>query len=709
MYIKNVILKNVGPHRYFEVSPVNGIVAVVGHNGGGKTTFNNAMYSAITNDFSRFGLKADVICDQADKDEEAYIELQIWHNGKNLWLKRGLRPNRHELKVQGDKKVLTKDSDIAARLAEELGVDAKIVKGYVFIDQGEMTGFLSETPAERAAAYKHLCRTEKADEIHAACSAVLNENRSIAEFVDNSDELVTQMGEADHQIRFFEATLVKLEETVLPPKVLSAVRRRIENQKLYDRLDDESSGIRRLLDGLRPQMQPKQENVTDLQAQLKVREEERDALQSKRADANAALTVWENYDKLEKRLSSVTSRLRSIAKEWKERKEPARPNDEGSRERYYHEVETATATKTLAEKIVRACTSGKDGECPTCKQKISPEHADSWSKKLFNATTQVHESTLLLKKFEDYGKRKADYDAWLVDWRARRKALREQRSQLEAIEAPTGTREDLHVILGEYAAAEAVAKTTATKLREAESDLNRMQAKLTEREGRLQQIAAEIEGLDVDVNKTIRAEKRLAKHEAAAIEQANINGQLEQLRRSKSQLQRSLDNLRAVKKRRAKLDDMMKLIERVRDVFHWNALPKMVAQTNMILMERDINAVLAKFDTPFTAEADVGDGSLGYIVKKPGKAPRRAETLSGGEKSVFSIAVREAINKLFCTDIGTSSWDEPTANLDADNIQLLAMFLKKLSAEMKGKRQRFITTHDESLAASCEQVIRIGG
>jgi DNA repair protein RAD50 len=70
---------------------------------------------------------------------------------------------------------------------------------------------------------------------------------------------------------------------------------------------------------------------------------------------------------------------------------------------------------------------------------------------------------------------------------------------------------------------------------------------------------------------------------------------------------------------------------------------------------------------------------------------------SAGQRMLASIVIRLALSEAFCINSGLLALDEPTTNLDEDNVRLLAGFLKKLikAREKQKSFQLIIITHDK--------------
>lgn len=70
---------------------------------------------------------------------------------------------------------------------------------------------------------------------------------------------------------------------------------------------------------------------------------------------------------------------------------------------------------------------------------------------------------------------------------------------------------------------------------------------------------------------------------------------------------------------------------------------------------------------------------------------------SAGQKVLACLIIRLALSEAFCIDCGLLALDEPTVNLDADNVQSLAQALQVIVTERRGQSnfQLVVITHDE--------------
>ena len=96
-----------------------------------------------------------------------------------------------------------------------------------------------------------------------------------------------------------------------------------------------------------------------------------------------------------------------------------------------------------------------------------------------------------------------------------------------------------------------------------------------------------------------------------------------------------------------------------------------------------------------------------FAVDQNGKQMDFKSKSSAGQKMLASIVIRLALAELYSEQCGIFALDEPTTNLDTNNIILLANFLKRL-VELKKQDEDFqliVITHDEKFLSQMQNMI----
>uniref|UniRef100_UPI0007753520 Putative uncharacterized protein,Putative uncharacterized protein n=1 Tax=Chaetomium thermophilum (strain DSM 1495 / CBS 144.50 / IMI 039719) TaxID=759272 RepID=UPI0007753520 len=135
---------------------------------------------------------------------------------------------------------------------------------------------------------------------------------------------------------------------------------------------------------------------------------------------------------------------------------------------------------------------------------------------------------------------------------------------------------------------------------------------------------------------------------------------------------------------------------------------KMMEQINRTIAElwqstyqgTDIDTIQIRSDVESTTSSDSGTRrNYNYrvsMVKGDTEMDMRGRC-SAGQKVLASIIIRLALAESFCANCGLIALDEPTTNLDSDNIRSLAESLHGIikARQAQGNLQLIVITHDE--------------
>ncbi len=706
MHIKYATFHNFGLFDHYEQAFAQGLVGVFGPNGCGKTTMVNGIFAALTNDFTRFaGVKTDQIHDQAGDKEESFVEVSAVHGGQEFDIRRSLRPNKSELKVHGEK-AITNANAIETRLQEDLGVNTQLISRYVFVNQWQMFDFLNQKPSERAEAYKRLCRTEKADRIFEACSAMVAANAVDSEVTDNSDELSARIGQASGEAEQLSKARKKQQKHLLNEKSLKSGRAILRRRERHEELLQELNSCEEREPKLRNAVAKCKKALGKASKQLKIAKQDADTLEGPAESARAALKGWTTYEKRRKRKQELEANLKYLRDEQDSRPEPSQPADYASKSRFVKFLTQARSDRAMCKEVIELFEKNKSGKCPTCHQQLGESHMKKLRADMSTAVGVIKDMKPKVEAHEVYEEAHNAWARWKSAWEARIKAIQDELDQLADLKEPTGNKESLESDVAAATTASARKETARTAKESIELKHTSLSQKLTALEGRIEKLTTKITETQVTDDKLVKVQKRMAEHEQATLEIATIDGQLREVNRRIEDARKDLEALKATLRRRKKLKQAMATLSQVRDVFHWSRLPWMVAHGNLIRMEDDVNAALHWFGDPFWVQAD---DKLSFQVHLPGRTPKRAEAISGGQKGVLAIAFRSGANAVFNVDLGMMFLDEPTAGLDESNVGYFEDALRALASQVRNRRQLVIVTHALALRPAFDQVIEIGG
>jgi DNA repair exonuclease SbcCD ATPase subunit len=707
MHITQVQLRNIGPHRQLDVEMGRGLIGLVGSNGAGKSTLVNAIYAALTNDFSRFSnVKSDIITNGSGK-ETSYIRIRGVHRGQDFELTRWLRPNKNDFTIGGVS--YAKANEVNDAITAQLNISKLVIDKYVFVDQWEMFGFLDQTASERAKTFQYLCGTEVAATIHKVCSDYVTKQKGY-EIDDNSLELEESLNTAAASMAEYVQQMKDCQEKMLTDVELKAARALIRKREQADAAQEDLEDTQ---ETMRRWQAEQVRNQQSLDQYLANRAKMEAWLEVRRLRINAAAALLrdrEKYDQLQQQQQKWMVHWRNTQANLVQLEEDRRERDDVQyvgmeiRDTYMQAHQTLRVACEQDRKVLDM--SAHERSCTLCNQPVTLEYVQQVRKRYqanrgeyeFQATRIAH-SLQYDKDMAAYEKNKAKNEADLAIQEAK---LAGFSAQLDGF---TGE--------ADYAAAEALTAKAAeadARLVTAMSNVRKCEHRQTSAEGQLQALkeVAQRHQATIDQAPTLAAYKRTTKqlliHEQAAQDYEAAKGALTEAGRSHHRVDGMLKQLRLRLAEKTKIQNLLTTISEAGEVFHWNNLPKTVSQANLELLVGDINENLELFNSPFFVESD---SDLTFKVYFPGQAPVKAKQLSGGQKVVLAIAFRAALDRVFGHDVGMMFLDEPTSGLDADNVNFFHEALQQLAQKVGTERQLVVITHVQELGGVFDQLVEI--
>ena len=711
MKINTVELKNIGPHKDLKVDLSAGLIGLLGANGSGKSTLVNAIYAALTNDFSRFSnIKADIITNDSGK-QASFIRVVGSHHGQDFELTRWLRPNKNELVIGGD--TYTKATDVNEAIQANLGISKLVIDKYVFVDQWEMFQFLSQTDGERAKTFQYLCGTESATKIHKLCGEYVTKQKGV-EIVDNSLELEEAIAVTQEQMDTHAEEGREAKGLIMGDEKLAShedLIKRAEKADDAEKLVEDSQNLvyasevtRKKLDVERVRVVKELKDKTAKFSLISI---------EKLDDAHELIENWDNFKRLDddlellvKNLASCEARLKKI-----EDNKPVKDN-----ERYVTLDERDELVEQKGELLFQLKQDrpvveefGDEDithECSKCHQPVDTYYIQNLKANYETNQEQLADVVGALKYSTDFD---ASEKLYWTQRSTRKDAVDDVISEISEVNVA------LSKVPGTEAYDKAVAfivefKTIKREINQCEELKASLDVDVSKIEGQIESTEKYLEGLRETVTNqpatelVVRSKKRIDVHNQAVIDHGVAIRCFKNSKRNRTQLRLTLVQLRFRLKEKAKIRDLLSTISEAGDVFHWNNLPKTVSQANLELLVDDINENLVMFNNPYYVEADQ---DLTFKVYFPGVSPVKATQLSGGQKVVLAIAFRAALDRVFGHDIGMMFLDEPTAGLDSDNVEYFHDALQQLSQKVHGDRQLVVITHVQELGGVFDQLIQL--
>jgi len=187
-------------------------------------------------------------------------------------------------------------------------------------------------------------------------------------------------------------------------------------------------------------------------------------------------------------------------------------------------------------------------------------------------------------------------------------------------------------------------------------------------------------------------------------EKSGSEGQVKEKKKLIENLKNEIDSLKQKEKEREKLIKFAGFLEKIRALFHKDALQRKLRARAKPVIEKHAGEVFANFELPFN-DLKIDDEFNVFLYSSRGE--ERAEMLSGGERIALALAMRIALSKTLLGTGMTSSGvemlllDEPTIHLDELRRKELVEIIKRITYIP----QTVIVTHDRDFESSAEKII----
>jgi exonuclease SbcC len=701
MKLEKLRLVNICQHQDTAVEFGYGVTGVFGPNGCGKSNLLKMAKVSLTGDFGvNEGLKADNVRHGAGK-EPAYVEATWTHDGVSFDVVRGLQGKDTTLSVHGTTEAYRGAGDVSAAVERIVGLSKQVIDGFIFVDQWKMFEFMSARPADRAKTFAHLCNTFAAEKLW----SLLGQTAAKVHVQDCTEELATtqtELSEAAKQLKTCSTELEDVKAVLLSSqeqKELSALvadwNRQVELHKSIKEKQATKAAIK--------------EELTTAESELARWQSVFDAQEQRAAEFDRAFnTLCNGYDDYLRNLR-VQQSIDAVNAERKALRKPKAPACLDSMaelrealQRKQYESNVAAMEKKAAERLVKLLETPGIQRCPTCDSELSNAKDENIAKQKQRIAdsdeiiaTCKKESVVLERKLSEidtYHEEAAEYER---NKKAKQERLELLRAQLDASWTPSD----------DYAAAaqkaQAQKEEADKELAVIRKSLNKAQQVLADKRAALRVV--------LDLLKELKARfetvSSVTKEEAEAAERV-LNAQNENARKSAVLFERQ-SNLRErhseLKQRLQKLNEQIKSneklvvwrndLERWKQVVHRDNLPRLMANSLLEQLVVVVNQNLDDFANPFTVTAS---DDLSLVVNKPHGRREVASRLSGGEKILLAVAFRLAVNSVFANNAGMMVLDEPSAGLDAHNIECLADTIERISIAATARQQQIIiVTHDD--------------
>lgn len=689
-----------------------GTIGIFGANGSGKSTLLNLMCASLTNDYKAFyGPRSRMISDFAGKHDASYTETLAEANGTKFTIRRSF-PTGNVLTIAGDKPI-TKEGEIAEALAS-LGIKTDLISLAGFIPQNKIAQFMSATDTERAKAYQILVSAEFIEQVWKRLGNFITSKQQILDkFVDTASALVEQNVTLGRDLTAAEEKLEQARGSkgLWDDAKLSEARKSLASLESAQTLKKQAVQSRKALEEAEQAQQDAENKLAEVQK--KAGKFEVDELVTQMDGHRKVFKQWRTWKKYQDALNLLIAERNDIRKEQqrilKEEKElvPA----EGSVKELNENIGAVNAALKADRIKVETWKKKKVGECGECGQKIT---AEKLSKQIDELEDRIKENEVLLGKHrtrlskvttfqtatEDLVRRRNQVKLAIPKWNASKKKLPAKVEKPESIDSRKARRVSF------VAAARDLkqAKGSAKELREAKEAAS--QAKAFCQGAQVARDAAKaryapvkdllVEGAKEKLESDIEAQEE--KRKAVTQHEASVKAIKSQIAKNETTIDRNAAERARWQQGKASVE----VLQSVRERLHRDHLPKALAEKAQAFLTEGINERLERYGDKFWAEP--GE-DLSFMLNFPDREPKNSAELSIGQQVVLALSFWDTVADFF--GLGIQAFDEPTANLDAENIGYLRDVLTVMTDASRGRRQVFVVSHESALKSSFQQVIEL--
>jgi len=727
MIIRRIELVNYCQHTHREIVISGNLVAVVGHNGVGKSNFLGALQFALTGEQPGKN-KADLLHWGA---KEGHVVLEFEQDGKPGRIERSVSSNKVTLEYDGT--TTAGITNVAKEMETRLHMDKDLVKQSVFVRQTEIDAIISAKTEkrDREVAFQKLLGLDAAkihknltDWLYAAAKPA-NYDIQLTEANQRLGELETRMAAAGEEVKAAEAALAEFgavdeSQSANFGKAIAAVARVLQGKSDVESCAQKVTERAKALDAAKAAADQGGANPGYDLASLTGQEAVLvDALRKIHAKAAAE----QAFGEAQKAYDAAHGAPHPAAEEI------AAANAEI--EQAQAELATIRSEKALREKSVAAL-DGAGPACPVCGKPLDAGMVDAMKKELADLREREAKALPLLQDAQTrLFMRRQQLEQWQRNDAAAQAKLASAKAALDAVEPAELTEERVNTVMAKVRAEMQVqreydARSAERKKAVADAELwfnaaHRARtdaiARLAEAEAEAKKLCGEEAAVDwTQAQATLESlvaetDRRRAQHTQLQMAVTRAVATRDEIVRSLETLSETVASLRKAQEEQDRLAKRLQVAERVKDWFHYTNGPRILVTQVLGALTDDINRLLGNFTAPFVVVPD--PEQVGFKVEfTDGRdcppQPPDTSVLSGGERVQLAVAFRLAIYAMFAGKLGLLSLDEPTAYLDEGNVDRFGVLLTKIREVAKNMNtQVLLATHEASVIPYMDSVINL--
>ncbi len=706
--IRTVSLRQFCQFEDLTITFQDGLNAIVGPVGSGKSNLFRAMRGAFTNDFARDGLKLDNIRRQAPARNQSSVTVEFTNQaGQTGELTRGLRPSGHRLKLAGS--MYTGEDEVNRQVLAFLGLDGKTALDYIFVPQWEVFSFLSDTRTQRLATFQRLFGASLVEGAYEAVNQRYNRltvpdpvdlDRLHAMAADATRDLAA--AQAEYQQKYAGLPLIPAEKGDPDRQLLVAWQHQQDAQR-------NANAVKTKLAQLNQALMQAMGTMFELRQDAEGRHAVLDQTRSNYDRAVAGLTHWKTYNALQQRHQLLTDALKNWIQEEAACQPPALPagyRDEASRLTLVNERNERQQRATELKRYIVAATAGVCAHCGTAGV-ILTARLPEYQSELHQQEQHITSLAAVLDRWWTYDKAVCSYENKHAELLRRRNAIQTELEHLVMCGAPDTEAAELQGLVSDYQQLQ----TSTTKLDNEclaqQRATCQIEAQVIEAEQAKAQFDKTLEALsnwNFAPDNLAAAEVRLAERHELYMRKARLEGQLTGLQRDVERTAHDVLEAEQTMQRAQRLRSWGERLADWRQILHRDQLPSLLIRYRLGQLLPSINSYLEILETPFRVSLDDETGFLADFHS----GPQAGETftairLSGGQKVLMALAFRMALNTT-----GLLCLDEATAGLDTHYLTTLQRALAQLRQHSHAMGlQVILITHERSLDRCFDHIIEL--
>jgi DNA repair exonuclease SbcCD ATPase subunit len=711
--------RNIFQHELFEHKLDGNLIGIVGPNGSGKSNLLKSIQFTLAGEVPE-KRKEQLLRWGAEDGGECTVEFV--HEGTAGAVTRSVSGGKTGFKY-GHGVDVTGITNVNTAIADHLGLDKDIART-VFVPQAELDSILFDQASKRELAFQRMCGIGAAAKLHKALGQLVTQkfppitdfDEQIAIGKAEIDQMAQRLAVLESQDAALTLQLADVDEEAIRQK-------RIQYQELGHaaqaalRAEQHSAQLHKAVESDNLTIHGIDSSTTGIDLK---------EVDDRITAAQATLLSAKDY---QARLQSWTEKRKALD-------ELGQPPAESQ------ELEKLSADLTTMRNAVGAIQGNlglyndllkaidksyrvKDGDatfCPVCGSAIIDFDTlrQALKSKVANCQAElaqydVDASNQRYQQITSQVTTWATRDKLLTDQEARAKQLLDATDQVDTdvhvlqieITKMNQVRAELERMFRQRAEVQVRLDLNSTQYATACTELTNAKSKIQACGGtgadyaQLQQSA--VQGLS-QLDQTVQAIQQQRQ------QQAGVRGQIGEIKSRSITVEAGMDSLIHRRDQQGTYNQVRATVDSVREWLHYANGPHSLAVSIMEELTGNVNTFLQKLNAPFAALTD--DTDLSYRCPftdgrtMPAEGPPEASELSGGQKTLLAISFRLASYCMFANKQGLLSLDEPTADLDADNVANFCNLLEKVKDVARAMDlQIFLSTHERAILPFCDSVI----